>query len=75
MVTARMTVVNITGEGETKQIDFECIYDGSDPTDESFNRYTPSGKMTLHVSNPAAIEQLTLGTKFDITMSPVLPKS
>lgn len=38
---------------------------------ESWSKATPSGKIELNVTNPAAIEQFTLGSEYELTFEAV----
>lgn len=46
-------------------------YDQSIPEDQNFSKATPSGTMTLVVTNPAASDQLELGKFFYVDFNEV----
>jgi len=74
MVRAKFQVVevaqNVSG-GEARKIKLSPIYDQTIPEDRRFAQATPSGELTMYLTNPAAIEQLTLGKFFYLDFTPV----
>lgn len=78
MVRAKFEVTAITkfsGYGDSCEITLEPRYDQSIPEDQQFNKATPTGKLTMWVNNPAAIEELKLGRKFYLDFNPVEEES
>ena len=71
-VRARFTVSAITDRGWSKEVELTTIYDQSIPEDQRFHKATPSGKITMQIDNPAALDQFKLGTSFyaDFTALP-----
>jgi len=56
--------------GEVKTIEFTARYDQSIPEDMRFQKATPSGKITLQIDNPAAIEQFIPGKQYYVDFTP-----
>lgn len=57
------------------QATFRCEYDPKiAEEDAGFQKATPNGEMRLHIDNPKALEQLTLGAVYYFDMTPV-PKA
>lgn len=54
-----------------RTIVLEPQYDQSIPEDKRFCEATPSGRLEMHVTNPAAIEQLAIGKTFYLDFTPV----
>jgi len=62
MVRAKFKVTGIEEHYPgSRNITLSTQYDKNIPEDVAFNKATPSGKITMLVDNPAAIEQLSLG--------------
>lgn len=76
MVRAKFQVTAITSHswGGT-EIVLEPRYDSSIPEDRRFSDATPSGKMTMLINNPAAVDQLKLGQFFYVDFTPVPAQS
>lgn len=55
-VMATITLIPVYGDGKGN---------------ESWSKYTPSGKLEMNVTNPAAIAAFELGKTFQIEFSPV----
>jgi hypothetical protein len=70
MVSARMKVTssedfpNVQG----KRVQFEAVY-SSDPTSPnySWSKWTPSGQLSLNITNPDAYDQFAVGKTFELT--------
>jgi hypothetical protein len=73
MIRAKLTVgavvPNIYGEGVS--VMFNTLYDPEVPEDERFCKTTPSGYMTMWVTNPVAIEAFKIGKKFYVDFTEV----
>lgn len=54
------------------QICLEPVYvSGKGDDNESWSKYTPSGKLEMTVTNPAAVAQFELGKAYYIDFTPV----
>ncbi len=74
MVTAKFKLISVTDFGSWRQVKLQPVY-SSDPKSEnySWSQYTPSGEITLSISNPAAYNQFSeIGAEFLIDMWPTL---
>lgn len=73
-VRAKFRVVSVTqhdGSDKARTIKLQPRYDDTIPEDQRFHQATPSGEMSMYVTNPAAIEQLSLGKDFYLDFTPV----
>jgi len=73
MVRAKMQLTEITDTTwGGKRLKFSTVYDQSIAEDQKFQKATPSGSIEMHVDNPAAISQFTLGGYYyvDFTACP-----
>lgn len=78
-VKARMRVVG-RGEknwSEGKKVDavevkLQCVY-SSDPAspNHTFSQASPSGELTIMITNPTAFQQFAIGQTFDIDFTPI----
>lgn len=82
-VTAKFKVVNITVHGVTpggdrsqeyRWIDLQPVY-SSDPAspNASWSKATPSGRLQMTITNPAAFEQFRTGHEYLLTFEDVTP--
>lgn len=55
-VLATITMIPVYGDGKGN---------------ESWSKYTPSGKLEMNVTNPAAIAGFELGKTYELTFAPV----
>ena len=53
---------------ESREIEFTVISRGDHA--KEWSKYTPSGRTTLYVTNPAAIAQFEVGREYLITFEP-----
>lgn len=51
-------------------ITMQPVYEGEGGQNASWSKYTPSGKIEMCITNPAAIEQFELGGTYLITFAP-----
>lgn len=72
-VRAKFVVSAITDQGphSPKVVKMAPQYDMSIPEDRRFQKATPWGEISLHIDNPAAVEQLKIGKAFYIDMTAV----
>ena len=49
---------------------FGSYADGDNETNKSWSKYTPSGKIEMSVTNPAAIEQFEQGKAYFVDFTP-----
>lgn len=70
---SRITHTGTPGSAPYAQIELAPVFggygDGKD--NESWSRATPSGKIELAVTNPAAIDQFSVGSAYYIDFTPV----
>lgn len=67
-VKARMNCVQITDRGSEKEVKLTPVVTSSeDDPNHSYSKYTPSGEITLSITNPAAFEQFVVGEIYDVT--------
>jgi hypothetical protein len=74
MIRAKFQVTVITEfawSNVHKEVTFEPRYDPSIPEDQRFAPGIPSGKLTIIVDNPAALEQFQAGKWFYLDLTPV----
>ena len=64
------TISQVSWNTTVREITLEPRYDESIPEDERFSRYTPSGKLTMTVTNPAVIEALKIGQFYYLELFP-----
>ena len=70
-VRAKMKCTEKTGTAEAGgSIKLEAVYDGGDEN-SSWSKYTPSGSVTMWVTNPAAYDGFEVGQKYYIDFTPV----
>lgn len=74
-VRAKFTVTDRTKHASYsgEEVVLHPMYDSSIPEDQRFAQTTPSGKLTMHVDNPTALEELALGRIFYLDFTPVEP--
>lgn len=78
MVRAKFFVTEIkhtcsNSPGETfATITMAPVYQGKDgkPANAEWSKYTPSGKLEMCVTNPAAVEKFEVGKSYFIDFSP-----
>lgn len=73
-VRAKFKVTKITQQDWSpnhRSIELSAVYDTSIEEDKRFAEATPSGTITMYVTNPAAIEKLPLGKSFYVDFTPV----
>lgn len=51
------------------QITFQAVY-GDGKGNEQWSKYTPSGKLEMSVTNPAAIDKFELGKSYYLDFTP-----
>jgi len=66
-VKAKFWVQNIQDYDEgAKSVSLSACIDGSEENKE-WSKYTPSGSIQMHISNPSAAEQFKIGDEFYLT--------
>lgn len=50
------------------EVKLQAVHQGND--NEGWSRWTPNGELKMTITNPAALEQLGLGDKFYIDITP-----
>lgn len=74
---AKVRVTQVTPYGASEKVDYMpvCGPDAFGPNGESedntYARYTPSGFLTLTITNPALIGTITVGDRFYVDFTPV----
>lgn len=67
---AKFRCNSITDFGSMKECKFTAICDGSTPENERFQKYTPSGTLTIGVDNPAVSFAVGQNYYLDFTPAP-----
>ncbi len=74
VIRAMFTLSSVTDHvGGNKTYRFQAQYSADIPEDQQFHKYTPDGNLEMLVSNPSVIERLTLGSRYYIDLTPVVP--
>lgn len=64
-VRAKFRVSHVTDYGnDLKQVCLEAVYDDGIPENQRFSKHTPSGKIEISMTNPAASDQFKPGKSF-----------
>ena len=74
MVRVKFQVTKITEfawSNVHKEVTFEPRYDTSIPEDQRCASTTPSGKLTMIVNNPIAMEQFQIGKTLYVDFTPI----
>ena len=71
LARGKMKVASVTLDGYAETVKFNCLYDASDPEDTKFSKATPSGEMTLQISNPNLAGKFSPGQSFYVDLTPV----
>lgn len=72
MVTARFKVGNVNDFGQYRQVVLSPVYSSDkESPNYSWSQYTPSGKLEMTITNPAAYEQFAVGKTFHVTFEEV----
>ncbi len=61
------------GSGTTgEQVKLAAVYGGNDPNDpnKAWSKWTPSGQLTLHITNPDAVGQFEPGKTYFLDITP-----
>ena len=71
-VTAKFSVTHVNDYGTYRQVFLSPVYssDKNSPN-YSWSQYTPSGKLEMTITNPAAYEQFVPGKAFLMTFETV----
>lgn len=70
MVTAKFFVKSITRHAHqplAAQVELSAVSRGEE--NKAWSQYTPSGTMTMYITNPDAIEQFELGKEYLVTFT------
>lgn len=51
-------------------IKLAAVYQDGDDTNKSWSKWTPSGELSMYVTNQAAIDQFTLGAYYFLDITP-----
>ena len=71
LARGKMRVTSVTLDGYSENVRFICQYDENDPEDTKFAKSTPSGNMTLDISNPNLAGKFSPGQSFYVDLTPV----
>lgn len=66
---AKFYVTSVTDYGHSKQATLSAQYSSGKPEDNEFAAATPSGKIEITISNPAAMDYLKVGKKYYVDFS------
>ena len=72
MVRAKVTLMSSKQHPyspESRELEFQCVYDDGIPENKRFYDTTPSGHFTMLVNNPEAIKQLELGKSYYLDLT------
>jgi hypothetical protein len=70
-VRGKFTVVSHKKySGDSVEVELNAVY-GNSPEDNTYSLATPSGHITMYVTNPAAIEKLPIGQAFYVDFTAV----
>jgi hypothetical protein len=69
-ISAKFKVQRVTPHTGFDSTEVELVPDYADGRNKDWSKYTPSGVMRLNITNPAALEQLTVGAAFTVTFTP-----
>lgn len=62
---------DITGSGECSKIRLQAVYGaGNDDANKEWSKWTPSGELSMQITNPAAVDALKLGVCYYLDISP-----
>lgn len=69
---AKFKVTKVTTfEGGSQEVNLHAVYSGDkNSEDNQFSQATPSGQLTMHISNPAAIGFLEVGKSYYLDFTP-----
>lgn len=73
-VRAKFRVVSVTehdGGDKARTIKLAPRYDETIPEDQLYHKATPTGELSMYVTNPAVIEHLKVGKDFYLDLTPV----
>lgn len=72
-IRAKFVCNAITDHGPhaPKTVKFTAQYDMSIPEDRRFQKATPWGEFSMHIDNPAVLEQLKIGKAYYFDMDEV----
>jgi hypothetical protein len=74
MVRAKYQVTAVTEfawSAVEREVTFEARYDASIPEDHRYALEIPSGKLTMIINNPEALDQFQVGKTFYLDFTPV----
>ena len=69
-VRAKFICTSKTEELETGRLQLTVVTDDGSPDNAAFFKYTPAGSIDLHVVNPEALKQFTVGDKYFVDFTP-----
>lgn len=72
-VRGKFTVTKVTNYSATStnvEVELSALYSNT-PEDNSYALATPSGKITMLITNPNAVASLPIGGKFYVDFTPV----
>lgn len=56
--------------GDGRTLIFQAQYDPDSPEDQKYAQFTPTGRIEMHVDNPAALQQFELGKAYYVDFTP-----
>lgn len=65
-VTARKQLLAYGGAGQ-EVVELSAVMDEAN---KQWSQYTPQGKVEMHITNPAALEQFPIGSHFYVDFTP-----
>lgn len=73
MVRAKFVLTNVAPRSTPdsgSDLTFNAQYDETIEEDRRYSRYTPSGSLSMHVDNPAALAQFEQGKAYYLDFTP-----
>jgi hypothetical protein len=68
MIVAKFKVQSVTTyEGGSETVELSAVHG---PGNETWSKFTPSGKLSITISNPDAVGQLKVGASYLLTFAP-----
>ena len=69
---AKFECISVTDYGASKEVKLNAVYSGSkNAEDNQFSKSTPTGNVTMNVSNPAVFDFFKPGSKYYLDFSEV----
>jgi hypothetical protein len=70
MLRAKFFVESVTSMKDSEVVELRPVY-GDTPENKSWSKWTPSGKLSMTINNPAAMGVLKPGQEYWLDLAPV----